>query len=217
MIFDQFLKLCRERDCRTILELGSRDCKEAVAISRALPAATVHAFECNPAMLGICRANLAASEHENRITLHSVAVWDATCKIPFYPINPAKTVTSWPDGNPGASSCFRANGAYDHIEKYVQDEIEVQAMRLDEWARQAGIEQVDAIFADLQGAELQAFLGLGLLIDGVKVICTEAGWRPKYHGQCVFSELNSWLVDRGFHRVAGGPADWDSDFIFIRP
>ena len=58
------------------------------------------------------------------------AVSDYDGHIKFYPINQQETITSWKDGNPGASSIFKSNGSYT-VEKYVQDEIEMNCHRLD--------------------------------------------------------------------------------------
>jgi FkbM family methyltransferase len=79
--------------------------------------------------------------------------------VNFFPIDPKRTVTTWKDGNPGASSLFVAQDGYPH-EKYVQNEIMVNCHRLDSICEQEKIVP-DLIWIDLQGAELLAFESLG--------------------------------------------------------
>ena len=70
--------------------------------------------------LNLCEQNIIP--YQDRITLIKGAVCDYDGSITFYPINQEKTITTWKDGNPGASSLFKSNGKYP-IETYVQDEI----------------------------------------------------------------------------------------------
>lgn len=141
---------------KTVVELGARDCKESVRFSELLPNARIFAFECNPNTLELCRANI--HDHVN-ISLIEKAVTDKNSKIKFYTINPQKTTTTWEDGNPGASSVFRASGKYP-IEQYVQDEIEVDSITLEKFLHENNIEDVDLLWMDIQGAELMLLKGV---------------------------------------------------------
>src|SRR5438874_373572 len=99
-------------------DIGSRDGLQALELAQLLPEAEVVAIECNLQTLNQCRRNIAQS---SRITLVEKAINSFTGRCPFYPIDPVRTVTTWADGNPGASSLFVANGEYP-IERYAQSE-----------------------------------------------------------------------------------------------
>jgi len=179
---------------RVVLELGARDCEETAAFSERLPQARVYAFECNPATLPACRERVAPLAN---VTLVEKAVADHDGDVSFFPINPERTVTTWEDGNPGASSLLRASGKYP-AETYVQDEITVPAVTLETFLRDEGIDEVDLMWMDIQGAELMALRGAGDSLARVKMIHTEVEFLEIYSGQALFAEVKRFLNDAGF-------------------
>lgn len=178
-----------------IFDIGSRDCLQSIEFYNNFPNAIIYAFECNPNTLDICRKNI--ENYKDRITLIEGAVCDHDGEITFYPINQQKTITTWADGNPGASSLFKSNGEYD-IEIYVQDEIKTNSHRLDSVMKLNNITHVDILWMDLQGAELLALKGLGVFIHGVEYIYTEVSHKEIYTGQVMFKELNEFMVLNNF-------------------
>jgi FkbM family methyltransferase len=195
----------------TVFDIGSRDGRQAVELSKLFKNANVVAIECNPATLEICRRNIAPHD---RIRLAAKAINDYSGRCSFYPIDPERTVTTWQDGNPGASSLFLATGDYP-IETYVQNKIEVDCIRLDELSDQFGIDAIDLIWMDLQGAELLALRSAGALLDRVRFIYTEVSHRAIYKGQCLFPEIESFLTARGFERrTAIDTERWQQDAIY---
>jgi hypothetical protein len=117
--------------------------------------------------------------------------------VTFYPTDPAKTVSGDPAGNPGASSLFRASGAYP-LETYVQGETTVEATTLESVMRDEGISEIDLLWMDIQGAELLALKGLGSRLDDVKFIHLEVEFFPIYAGQPLFGDVHEFLRKRGF-------------------
>ena len=144
-------------EIKVILDLGSREGHQAIAFSKMYPKAQVFGFECNPSSLEKARHN---TSHLANVTIVGMAAHAVDGRCKFYPIDTKNTVSPYQDGNPGASSLFLASGKYDRIEKYVQDEIEVVATRLDTWASTLGIARFDLVWMDLQGAELLALEGM---------------------------------------------------------
>jgi FkbM family methyltransferase len=199
-------------DFSTVFDLGSRDARQALQLSKLFGNATVVAVECNPATLDQCRRNSAKSP---RIKLVEKAINSHTGHCRFFPIDPARTVTSWQDGNPGASSLFVANGDYP-IETYVQNEVEVECIRLEDLCAQYGITAIDLIWMDLQGAELIALQSAGAILDSVRYIYTEVSHRPIYAGQCLFDEVESFLTSAGFERCTRIDRErWQQDAIYV--
>jgi len=201
-------------DVAVIFDIGSLHCLESVEFSNRFSKAKVYAFEANKTSYEVCLEN---TKDIDRITVTNKCIndYDGTCK--FYPINPEKTVTTWFDGNRGASSMFKANGAVDHIEKYVQDEVDMECIKLESFCKENGIEKVDIIWMDLQGAELLALKGLGSILDTVQVIQTELEINPMYENQCLFNDVDAFLIEKGFYRVTGDTgAQFGADFIYVR-
>src|SRR6185295_12468113 len=150
----------------------------------------------------------------SRIKVVAKAINSHSGRCAFYPIDPGRTVTSWADGNPGASSLFVATGDYP-AEKYVQNEVEVDCVRLDDLCSEQGIDTIDLIWMDLQGAELLALQSAGSLLDNVRYIYTEVSHRPIYSGQCLFDEVDAFLAKRGFRRCTKvDRTRWQQDIIY---
>jgi FkbM family methyltransferase len=181
-------------DPDVLFEFGARDGAETVMIASEFPEARVFSFECNEATLPRCREKVALN---SRITLIEKAVGDSNGNVTFHPIDPAKTITTWADGNPGASSLFLASGKYE-VESYVQRSEEVCMVRPDTFMAANGIEKVDAIWMDIQGAELMALQGLGERIYDVGLVSLEAEFVEIYRGQPLFWEIYEFLTAKGF-------------------
>jgi len=217
-MIEQFLQRIRDTvspdTVRVALDVGAGDCAQAIELAAAFPDAHVYSFECNPRLLERCRA--AVQDHE-RITLVELCVFDEDGEIEFHPNDPEKTVTTWADGNQFAASVFRVNGAYDHIEKYVQETVVVPCTRLDTWASGAGVEEVDVVWMDLQGAELHALRGLGDLLASVRAIHTETELKPMYHGQDLYEDLDGFLREQGFWFTHMDPwSEFGVDVEYVR-
>ena len=178
-----------------IFDIGSRDCDQSIEFYNAFPNSKIYAFECNLNTLDICKKNI--EPYSDRITLIEGAVCDYDGNITFYPINQNKTITTWGDGNPGASSIFKSNGKYP-VETYIQDEIITKCHRLDSVMDKYDISKVDIIWMDLQGAELLALKGLGNHLQNVKYIHTEVSYKEMYSGQVMFEELNNYILSNNF-------------------
>ena len=185
-----------KQDTYTIFDIGSRDCIQSIEFYKVLKNAKIYAFECNPNTLELCKENI--DSYKDRITLIEGAVTDYNGEITFYPINQEKTITTWKDGNPGASSLFKSNGFYDKIETYIQDEIKTNCHRLDYIMEIHNIPNVDIIWMDLQGAELLALKSLGKHLKNVQYIYTEVSHKPMYENQVLFDELHQFLIKNNF-------------------
>ena len=198
LVFERFTQIVRSvlgtDSARTIVELGARDCVETLDFESAFPEARIFAFECNPATLPACRL---AVRGRSRIKLVEKAVSDRRGTVTFYPTDPARTVTKHPNGNPGASSLFRASPDYPH-ETYVQNEIAVETTTLKDFMSEEGIASIDLLWMDIQGAELLALKGLGDCLSEVGLIHMEVEFLPIYQGQPLFVDVHDYLRGHGF-------------------
>lgn len=215
-IFNTFIsqKFKSKNDIDIVFDIGACHALESVEFAKKFNNAKIFTFEANPVSYEVCLEN--AKDYPS-ITVINKAVndYDGICK--FYPIDKEKTITTWEDGNQGASSLYRANGAYDHIEKYVQYEIEIPCIRLDTFCRENNIDKIDIIWMDLQGAELKALQSLGSLLETVQIIHTELEMNPMYEGQCLFKDVYEFLLSNGFDLDYGDTnTQFGSNFIFVK-
>ena len=198
-----------------IFDVGSLHCLESIELSKVYKNARIYAFEANPDSYKVCLEN--TNDYEN-ITVINKAVNDHDGTCVFNAIDPEKTETPWFDGNRGASSLFKSNGAYNHIEKYVQKEIEVSCTQLKTFCKENNIDHIDLIWMDLQGAELIALKSMGReLMSTVKVIHTELEMTPIYKDQCLYEDVNQFLKNYNFYKAEGNNAmQYGQNFIFVK-
>jgi FkbM family methyltransferase len=193
---------------RVILEIGSRDAIDALDLS-AYYKAHVYAFECNPEAIEICKHNIGNNPN---ITLVSLAAWNQTTSLSFFPAIAGRQVVSI-----GTSSLFKFDpmGPVQDLQK--QREITVNAVRLDEWIEEQSIENIDLICIDAQGATLQVVQGLEKYLPKVKYIIAEAEYQRYYLGEALYQEIEAYLHSQGFSAVTQiNHQGLYADVLFVR-
>jgi FkbM family methyltransferase len=207
---EEFLKAAKsvvsDDEPIVIVNLGSRDGNEDVTFAQNFPKARIISFEPNPETYQIVVST--TSPHVS-ITPCNLAATEFDGTIDFYQ---NKT------GNHGASSIFRKSGLYDYIESYKQEVIQVRSVRLDNFLSSIGVQKVDLLWADIQGAELSAFRGMGELMNSVKCVNTEIEYKPIYAGQPLYDEVRSFLESKGLketQKTCRYDGFW-GDAIFVR-
>lgn len=98
----------------------------------------------------------------------------------------------------------------------VRDTTIVTTTRLDELLPRDS--KFDFVNLDIQGAELEALLGLGRMLDQVRWIYTEVNREEVYEGCALVGEIDTFLGDHGFSRVCTiwTSAGW-GDALYVRP
>lgn len=197
---DSFVRIARmalKDEIQVVVEVGARDCRETLAFANAFPRARIFAFECNPDTLPMCRQNVTGIQS---IRLIEKAVASRNGTVSFFKIDTDNTKTTLSDGNPGASSLFRASGKY-KVEDYVQVEVSVPAITLKQFMNDEQLGQMDLLWMDLQGAELMALEGLEERIHDVKLIHTEVEFMEIYKNQPLYRDLKQFLKRQGFRLI----------------
>src|SRR6185503_5009621 len=80
----------------------------------------------------------------------------------------------------------------------VVDRVPVTLTTLDEWAADAGVERVDALKLDVQGAALDVLAGAEERLSDVRVVETEVEFNPMYREQPLFADVDRFLRERDF-------------------
>lgn len=185
----------RVGDINCIIECGALAAADTVALADYF-GCPVHTFEPNQNTIDVCRSYIG---DRTDITLNQCAVADYDGHTVFYPVN----IEAYP--NPGASSMYRFDMDYSEIHppevlragNAIQDTTMVSVTKLETYCKNNSI-QPQALFMDIQGAELAALRGLGDYIDGIKLIGFEMQYSSSYKDGCVFEETDEFLKSKGF-------------------
>ena len=199
----------RHFEPRTILDLGCCTGEQSVELANAFPMAEVHAFECSEDAISFARVTFSQGELGQRVRLHPLAVDRQAGYREFWLADPSV--------NMGAGSFFRSTG-HETLQPLNQRRVSVPAVRLDEWAAQHGIERFDLVWADLQGAELLAFQGMGELLRTIRAAQVEVSFRELYAGQPLIDDVRAYLESFGLRMwvVLYDVSGYFGDAIFIR-
>ncbi len=100
----------------------------------------------------------------------------------------------------GASSLLEASeGMKIH---YQGPKVEVPCVVLDDWCRENGVENIDFMWLDLEGLELQILKCSPKILKTVKVIYTETNFYKFRKGTTKYKDLRAFLQKSGFKVLA---------------
>jgi FkbM family methyltransferase len=197
---------------KEIWEIGSRDGRDAQSMSEIFPQATIKSFEPNPDTFRMVEE--VSQKSYGKIAALNLALSDSDGEITFNKIDTTSTITTWADGNPGASSMFIANEEYD-IEKYIQIPVTVKSNRAKTLIENQGLHTPNLIWMDVQGAEGLVIKGFGEHIVNVDFIYVELSLKPLYIGQALASEIVKLLSENFYWYSNLTHGIWQFDALFI--
>jgi len=195
-----------------IWEIGSRDGEDAKLLSETFLQSKIFAFEPNPDTFH--KVQKISDSSKGRIAAQNIALSDIDGNVKFYKIDTDATLTSWDDGNPGASSLYKANGEYP-IEKYVQIEISVKSRTAKSLIEQDRYIVPNLLWIDVQGAEGLVFRGFGEYLSDVDFIFVELSLRPAYTGQFLAKEIIDFLGKNFYWHSNLTTGTWQFDALLI--
>lgn len=182
-LYEGFTRLIDKASIHTIVECGSRDGLDTIALEEYFNPDVIYSFECNPESIPVCLGNIEGHE---RILFMGAAVTNVDDRVKFYPTDTTK------DNNIGASSLFK------HLRGFPQTETEVWGIRLDTFMEDVKLDHIDLLCMDVQGAEPLVIEGLGSRIKDVTYIITEVCDEKFYEGELLFQNFNAHLSALGF-------------------
>jgi len=162
---------------KNIVEIGAKDCVESLKFTELFPNAHITAFECNPELTALCEFNALLSD---RITFVDKMVTDKPEISTFY----------LPDGEPGMGSmkeCLLPGSS-----------VSVETVRMDDYL---GDEEIDLLWIDVQGAELDVLESFGSKLKNVGTIYCEMNLLPYRYYECsspssVTNKLMDFRIER---------------------
>lgn len=175
---------------KTAFDVGANVGDMTMAMCKAFPEATVHAFEPYSKTFETLRARVEASPYRDRVKLHNFGFYDKKATAPLH-------VTSFH----GANSLVAISSAYHVFNPHIREEDleDVQLVRLDDFVGESGISHIDLMKVDVEGAEFEVFAGgvrtLSSMID--TIICEMSFARfPRERGEYI--RVCQLLQDSGF-------------------
>jgi FkbM family methyltransferase len=183
------------------LEIGANDGGDTRRLLDAFPGIRIECFEPDPRAIALWRTAVTSS----RARLHEIAIGSKNGTTLFHASSgsPAGRETEFPEGWHLSGSIRRPTG---HLSAHPWCEftstIEVAVRSLDSWAAAEGVTEVDFIWADVQGAEIDLIEGGQATLSQTKFLYTEYCDVELYEGQHTLERLlelmPGWAVHTRF-------------------
>lgn len=184
----------------TILEIGCNNGSDTLALLRVMPQAKIYCFEPEPRAVARFKEQLGS--HLDKVRLFEIAVSDRTGQIDFH----SSGGGNLPDGWDQSGSIRRPKN---HVIEYpwvkFEKTIAVSTCRLDDWCAENGVDQIDFIWMDVQGAEGDVIAGASKILESTRFLYTEYSNNELYDGQPSFRNLLARVPS--FDVVARYPGD----------
>jgi 2-O-methyltransferase len=165
---------------KLFLELGSHEGTDTAWLAR-LPGVRIHAFEPDPRNAQPPRPN---------VTVHHAAVSERDGRGPLI-----LSQEGWGQRWTHSSSLRRPKNHLRRFPVTFGDAVDVQLVTLDTFAREQGIELVDFVWANVQGAEGDVVRGGLATLRNTRYLYTEYSNDELYEGQATLPELLELLPD----------------------
>jgi FkbM family methyltransferase len=197
----EFLRLFRPDEPLVICDIGACEGEDSVRYARRFPRARVFAFEPLPANQALILANLAryAVPHA---TLVPLALSDRAGEATFHVSSgrPPELYSgeNWNYGNKSSSLLAPARGAPMHGWIEFKEAITVPTGTLDDFCAQRGVDHVDFIQMDVQGAEQLVLAGATTMLPRITAIWLEVSAQELYRGQALDSDIRRLMQRHGF-------------------
>jgi 2-O-methyltransferase len=177
-----------------VLECGGHDGEDTVFMASFWPQGKVYTFEPVPELFKILTYKTV---HFPNIKRYQLALSEVTGTQTFY-FSDLKN-----SGSPSGSSSLLPPKDHLKFDSYVtfNGTFEVASMKLDDWAKIEGLDQIDFMWLDMQGYELN-MLKISELAKKTKVIYLEVEFIEAYKGQYLYSNVKKWMEENGFKLLA---------------
>jgi 2-O-methyltransferase len=186
------IRQCVGRDDPIIVEVGANCGQTTVEMLKAMPRATIYAFEPDPRAIAKFRA---AITHPS-VHLYECAIGAVNGTISFHQSSGAEDLPDYSKGWDQSGSIRRPNS---HLKVWpwvkFEKQITVPIMTLDAWSELHQVAKADFIWADVQGAESDLVEGAARFLRSSRYFYTEYSNDEWYEGQITLAGLLEKLPD----------------------
>ena len=181
-----------QTDAPVILEVGANDGSHTLAFLKLFPNARIFAIEPDPRAFDKLKTNVAGK----RVSIFEMAIGAADGEAEFHvssglppnlpPEDQAYYAQGWDQ-----SGSLKSPKAHKTIWPWCKFEntIVVPVKRLDTWVRENGLDRIDLIWADTQGAEGDLIAGGNRALANTRFFYTEYSNEEWYEGQPSLMQL----------------------------
>lgn len=174
------------RDDPVIVEVGANCGQTTAEMLKAMPGATIYAFEPDPRAIAKFRSTIC----NPRVHLYECAIGAKNGTVTFHQSSGAEHLPEYSQGWDQSGSIRRPNT---HLQVWpwvkFEKQLEVSIKTLDSWSDQHQITAVDFVWADVQGAESDLIEGAARLLKSVRYFYTEYSNDEWYEGQITLAAL----------------------------
>jgi len=196
-------------DAPVILEAGTANGTNTVEMADFWKGSRIYGFEPVPQARELAEKTIHA--HRERIRVYPFALGDAPSRLTMNVSGGGEAAETQ------SSSLLKPTG---HIEEYdfvdFSETIEVDVVRLDDWAKSEAVPRVDFLWLDLQGYELKALAGAEEMLKSVTAIHIEVSHKQLFEGGVLYPELKDWLKSRGFSPKVDATFRLGGNVLFTR-
>ena len=176
-----------------ILEAGVCNGEDSLRFKKQWPKSIIYGFEAHP--LHFLQAQ-AATKNIAGIYLYPLALCDRVGTTTFYCSELKGEASSiLADNKKNVENIF--NDPPEWL-SYLDKPITVRCTTIDHWAREMNVVQIDYIWLDTEGAELQILSCATDFLHEVRVISTEVNFQEFRAGMTQFSQLYEFLTKQNF-------------------
>lgn len=218
-IKDELLYFLNKDEKLVVFDIGACEAEDSIRYSNLFPKAVVYAFE--PRKDNFQKAKeLIKQYNKSEIILENIALSDQKGKATFYvssgePEN-LKNDENWDYGNKSSSLLPPSEEMKKHTSWLTfKEEIEVDTERLDRYAEDHQIKQIDFMHLDVQGGEMMVLNGAGQLISKVKLIWMEVENVALYQDQPLKKDIETFMREHQFINVLDTVDSVSGDQLYI--
>lgn len=200
-ISKEMLTRCLATARPTILEIGANDGEHTLWFLELFERPRIHCFEPDPRALKRFRQRVG---EEEAVTVSEIAIGESDGVAVFFQSDGVKGDGTVPEPEEGWDYSGSLRQPKRHLEVYpwvkFERTITVPARSLDSWCAEHQVRDVDLIWMDVQGAELDVIRGARQVLGRTRYLFTEYSNLELYAGQVGLRELLDNLM--GFEVVA---------------
>lgn len=183
----EHIRLLRNLNCRYVVDIGANRGQFALVARRCFPDALIVSFEPLPGPSKVFR-KIFRDDSNARLYVSAIG-------------SEARVATIHISARDDSSSLLPIDEAQSRVFPGTQetDTTVVEVRRLDELLKSEEMVAPALLKLDVQGYELEALRGCGLLLSNFTWVYCECSFLSLYQGQALADEVITWLRQHGFH------------------
>lgn len=187
-----------------ILDVGANNGCHTIYFAKQLESSFVYSFEPDERAIEKFYSKLKTLPPDifSRIEIHKTCVGNLDGEITFFSSDGSGTWNNW-----DSSGSIKKPSLHTEVRpEIIFLETTHQITKLNSWSKQFGIQNIDFIWADIQGAELDMILGASEILNTVKFINVECHNPPLYEDDANINDIKSEL--KNFEVIFNTGNDW---------